>query len=93
MEKFKNTENPVRSTTLEVVKKAKDVKINRARIRDLAEEWAKNDLIVPVWPKDFHLQSDKGKSFHAFEVDWILWNKAQEIKIEKPYHLTKTIFY
>lgn len=25
--------------------------------------------------------------------DWFLWNKAQEAKIDKPYHLTKTIFY
>jgi hypothetical protein len=34
-----------------------------------------------------------GRKFYAFEIDWILWNKSREEKIDKPYHLTKTIFY
>lgn len=34
-----------------------------------------------------------GKALPAFKIDWILWNKTQEIKMDNPYHLTKTIFY
>jgi len=35
----------------------------------------------------------KDFGFYAFEIDWILWNKAQKLNIKKPYHLTKTICY
>ncbi len=34
-----------------------------------------------------------GKKLYSFEIDWILWNKSQEEKIDNPYHLTKTIYY
>ena len=34
-----------------------------------------------------------GKRFYSFEIDWILWDKGQRLKIKTPYHLTKTIFY
>lgn len=34
-----------------------------------------------------------GKNFHSFQIDWILWNKSQKLKMKMPYHLTKTIFY
>lgn len=34
-----------------------------------------------------------GKKLYSFEIDWILWNKSQEEKIDIPYHLTKTIYY
>lgn len=37
--------------------------------------------------------AELGKKFYSFEIDWILWNKGRELKIETPYHLTKTIFY
>src|SRR3989338_562321 len=50
-------ENPVRITTLEVVKNAKDVKINRDKIKKLAEDWIKNGIENSFWPEDFHLQT------------------------------------
>jgi len=34
-----------------------------------------------------------GRRLHSFQIDWILWRKSREIKIDKPHHLTKTIFY
>lgn len=30
---------------------------------------------------------------YPFQVDWALWNKSQKIKLQTPYHLTKTIHY
>lgn len=29
----------------------------------------------------------------AFQVDWLLWNQAQAMKMQHPYHLTRTIYY
>lgn len=29
----------------------------------------------------------------AFQVDWLLWNQAQALKMQHPYHLTRTIYY
>ena len=54
-------ENLVRETTLNVIEKAKDVKINREKIRELAEKWAKRKLIIPAWPEKFHLQTNNAK--------------------------------
>jgi len=34
-----------------------------------------------------------GKNLSSSQIDWILWVKTQEIKIESPYHLTRTIYY
>ena len=48
-----------------------------------------------VWAVEYLCDELKkyGRNFHAYEVDWILWNKSQEIKLDKPYHHTKTVFY
>ncbi|MBU4204783.1 queuosine salvage family protein [Patescibacteria group bacterium] len=48
-----------------------------------------------VWGVEYlkNALAKEGKSFCSFEVDWILWNKAQGIEMKKPYHLTKTVFY
>ena len=51
-------ENPARTTTLEVVKKSKDVKINREKIKEIAKEWAAGDLQVPDWPREYHLKTE-----------------------------------
>jgi hypothetical protein len=51
-------DNPVRETTAFVAKNAKDVKINKEKIKQLAENWAKNGVDNSLWPADFHLQTD-----------------------------------
>ncbi|MBU3934976.1 hypothetical protein KKC00_03380, partial [Patescibacteria group bacterium] len=61
-------ENPVRATTLEVIKKAKDVKINRVRIGELAKEWAESQLTVPPWPKEYHLKTDNDEALLSYIV-------------------------
>lgn len=50
-------ENLVRLTTLKVIKKAKDVKINQEKIRELTKNWLKKGIALPPWPKKFHLQT------------------------------------
>ncbi len=48
-----------------------------------------------VWAVEYLAEeiNKKGKDFYPFQIDWLLWNKSQKMKLEKPYHLTKTIFY
>ncbi len=35
-----------------------------------------------------------GKGLRAYEIDWVLWNMAQESIFKKrPYHRTLTVYY
>ena len=54
--------NPVRRTTLYVVKHSKDVKINYGKIKSLAEKWSKAKLNVPKWPSNMHFSAKGGSS-------------------------------
>ncbi len=48
-----------------------------------------------VWAIEYITEeiNKKGKDFYPFQTDWLLWKKGQRMKMKKPYHLTKTIFY
>lgn len=49
-----------------------------------------------IWAIEFLKNELKklGINLRSFEIDWILWNKAQNKDLKlKPRHLTKTIFY
>ena len=35
----------------------------------------------------------EGLTFHAFQVDWLLWQQSQGAKMAHPYHLTRSIYY
>ena len=35
----------------------------------------------------------RGIELHAFQVDWLLWQQAQSLQMQRPYHLTRTIYY
>lgn len=50
--------NPVRRTTLKVVKEAKEVKINQEKVKKLAKKWLKQKIAVPAWPKEKHLETE-----------------------------------
>ena len=62
-----NMKNPVRNSTLKVVKNSKDVKINFEKIKSLAKKWARPEpaertkakLNIPKWPSGMHF---KGKT-------------------------------
>ncbi|MCX6789556.1 MAG: queuosine salvage family protein [Candidatus Gribaldobacteria bacterium] len=34
-----------------------------------------------------------GRNLPSFQIDWILWNMSQKIKMPTPYHKTRTIYY
>lgn len=50
-------ENPVRSTTLEIVKKSTGARINREKIGELAAKWNREGLPVACWDCAKHFQS------------------------------------
>ncbi|MBU3934775.1 queuosine salvage family protein [Patescibacteria group bacterium] len=80
-------ENPVRATTLEVIKKAKDVKINRVRIGELAKEWAESRLTVPPWPKEYHLKTDNDEALLSYivllsSINFCFWSQGKRWNIE-----------
>ncbi len=75
-------ENPVRKTTFEVIKFARDVKINKKRIKEIAKEWIKEKIEIPPWPKEAHLETnDKQKMLDYLiildAVNTCFWNKKE----------------
>ena len=49
--------NPIREKAFNIVEKSEDVKINKDKIRQLAEKWEKEKVDVPEWSADFHFKS------------------------------------
>lgn len=83
-------ENPVRATTLEVVKKAKDVKINQARIEELAEKWAKGILNIPAWSEESHLQTNDEQAALDYiilltSINFCFWASKQKARWQIEY--------
>ena len=80
-------ENPVRKTTIFVVKNARDVKINRKAIKELARDWAKNGIEKSLWPEDFHLQTKNQRKLLDYliildSINFCFWNKKQRWQIK-----------
>jgi len=78
--------NLVRPTTLKVVKKAKDVRINQDRIKEIAREWAKRKIIVPAWPLNFHLRVRNSRLMLDYliildSINFCFWNKDKKWQI------------
>jgi len=49
-----------------------------------------------IWAGEFIKEElrKNGINMRSFEIDWVLWNQAQEMGVDlKPHHLTETIFY
>lgn len=74
--------NPVRAATLGVVKKAQNVKINREKIQELAKKWTEEKLVVPVWPKEFHLKTNDEQKMLDYliildSLNFCFWNKKE----------------
>lgn len=80
-------ENLVRETTAFVARNAKDVKINKGKIKELADEWVKNGIEKSLWPEDFHLHAkDRQKLLDYLIVldslNFCFWSKNQRWKIK-----------
>lgn len=56
------TENPVRSSTFNVVKEASHVSIDRLAIKRFAEEMSGKSPPIPIWPKEMHLDAHDEQS-------------------------------
>ena len=73
-------ENPVRTTTLKVVKRAEDVKINQEKIEKLAKKLAISKIVVSVWPKEYHLQTNNQQMMLDYLIlldalNFCFWNE------------------
>ena len=69
-----------------------DKKINNKVLINEGSRQEKEIRAATIWAVEL-LRKELYNKFYSFEIDWILWNKAQRMKIEKPYHLTRTIRY
>ncbi len=75
-------ENPVRASTLEVVKKASLVKLNEKKIEELADCWLASKIEVPLWPKSMHLQTNDPQMMLDYlilldSLNFCFWPKGQ----------------
>ena len=50
-------ENPVRGTTLEVIKVSRQVRLNEEAINNLALKWLEKRMKAPPWPAPLHLET------------------------------------
>ena len=78
-------ENPVRTTTIKVVRRAKEVKINQEKIHELAEKLIKER--IPLWPKKYHLQTKNQQKMLDYlilldSLNFCFWNKKQKWQIK-----------
>jgi len=79
--------NPVRTTTLKVIKQAKDIRINQERVREIARKWTKSKLIVPSWPFKYHLQTRNQKKMLDYlilldAINFCFWSKKKKWQIK-----------
>jgi len=70
----------------------------KIRNRVLIPKGSKEEIEIrgaAIWAVEYFKEvfKQRGRDLHSFQIDWLLWNKAQKIEMEIPYHLTKTIFY
>jgi len=77
--------NPVLSSTLHVVKRARSVSINTDKINKLAEEWTKIRVVPPLWPKDFHFETENTRRLLDYvlildSLNFCFWSKEESQK-------------
>lgn len=69
-----------------------DRKISNKELIAKDSKQEKEIRAATIWAVEL-LRKELKNKFYSFEIDWILWNKAQSLNIKKPYHLTKTTNY
>lgn len=85
MEKF-NFQNPVLRTTKEIIEKAKEVKINLEKLKEVVQKWSKKHIKIPAWPKKFHLQTKDNQKMLEYlfildSLNFCFWSKKEKWKI------------
>lgn len=77
----------------------KDSLAKKVDSKKLIPQGSKEEIEIrasAVWAVEFLKEelNKLGIKLRSFEIDWILWNKAQKEGIKlRPYHLTGTIYY
>ncbi|MBI3045944.1 MAG: hypothetical protein HYY86_00145 [Candidatus Harrisonbacteria bacterium] len=76
-------ENPVRQTTLEVLKKASEVRINKEKVEELAARWNQEGLPVAWWDCAKHFQSENEEQLLTYlilldSLNFCFWNHGAE---------------
>ena len=76
--------------TPQLLQKIKNETLLTASSREKVEIRANTIWAVEMLKKDL---AKLGRNLPSFQIDWILWNMAQKIKMPEPYHKTRTIYY
>lgn len=79
-------DNVVLSTTKEVVKQAKHVKIDYKRIKEISKRWVNEDLASNCWPKESHLDTkDEQKMLDYLIIldtlNFCFWSKNKKWRV------------
>ncbi len=82
-------DNPVRRTTKWVVERSTHVRINRAAVERLAEEWVQQGVRVPAWPRSMHLETPDARQLLTYlfvldSLNFCFWSNSEKWKIS--YH-------
>jgi len=78
--------NPVRETTKQVIKQAKNVRIDISKLKEAAKKLSRGDFGKPVWSAEFHLQTDNKEAMLAYiilidAVNFCFWSEKERWKI------------
>lgn len=79
-------DNIVLLTTKEVVRRAKHVKIDYKRIKEVVKMWAKEDLASYAWPKEFHFNAEDEQKMLDYLVvldtlNFCFWSKNKKWRV------------
>ena len=74
----------------QLLQKIKNETLITASSREEVEIRANTIWAVEILKKDL---VKLGRNLPSFQIDWILWNMSQKIKLSTPYHKTRTIYY
>ena len=76
--------------TSQLLQKIKNETLITASSREEVEIRANTIWAVEMLKKELAML---GRNLPSFQIDWILWNMSQKVKMPMTYHRTKTIYY
>jgi YHS domain-containing protein len=79
--------NKARKTTFRIAKLSKEVGINKEKIAEIAKKWVGQDLSVPDWPKDMHLETDNPEEMLDYliildSLNFCFWSEKERWQIK-----------
>jgi len=72
--------------------------LKKIREKEFIKAGSKEEVEIrsaTVWAVEYIKEEllKRGKKMRSFEIDWLLWNESKRIQMNKPHHLTQTVFY